>query len=109
MSNRLIHDEFSGRPVSRQRLYQLRKKRDGLCQNCGRPRQTYANWCDACQAVRQARLGHRPWRPGHIGRPPNSARAQPPACRRVRTLTDAEARAIVRAAIKAGLLSRPCI
>lgn len=37
-SRKLIHDEFThlkGK-VSRQRIYQLRKKRDGLCAICGK-------------------------------------------------------------------------
>ena len=33
----LIHDEFTNLPVSRQRKYQLRKQRDGLCTECGEP------------------------------------------------------------------------
>jgi hypothetical protein len=30
-----IHDEFSALPVSRQRKYQLRMRRDGRCSICG--------------------------------------------------------------------------
>jgi hypothetical protein len=32
-----IHDEFACLPISRQRKYQLRKKRDGRCTECGEP------------------------------------------------------------------------
>ena len=32
-----IEDEFTDRPVSRQRKYQMRKQRDGLCTVCGEP------------------------------------------------------------------------
>jgi hypothetical protein len=34
-----IKDEFQHLPVSRQRKYQLRKQRDGLCTECGAPAQ----------------------------------------------------------------------
>jgi hypothetical protein len=32
-----IDDEFSHLPISRQRKYQLRRKRDRLCTECGEP------------------------------------------------------------------------
>ena len=32
-----IKDEFTDLKVSRQRKYQLRKQRDGLCTECGKP------------------------------------------------------------------------
>ncbi len=32
-----IRDEFAGLPISRQRKYQLRMKRDQRCQQCGKP------------------------------------------------------------------------
>ncbi len=32
-----IQDEFTGLPISRQRKYQLRRQRDGLCTQCGEP------------------------------------------------------------------------
>ena len=35
--SKLIIDEFTRRPVSRQRKYQLRKQRDGRCTECGEP------------------------------------------------------------------------
>ena len=34
---RLIKDEFTALPVSRQRKYQLRMKRDQRCTECGEP------------------------------------------------------------------------
>jgi hypothetical protein len=36
---RPIQDEFTNLPVSRQRRYQLRKRRDNLCTECGAPAQ----------------------------------------------------------------------
>lgn len=39
-----IQDEFTHLPVSRQRRYQLRKRRDGLCTECGAPAD-YASRC----------------------------------------------------------------
>lgn len=41
---RPIQDEFTHLPVSRQRRYQLRKRRDGLCTECGAPA-TQASRC----------------------------------------------------------------
>jgi len=35
---KIIKDEFTGLPVSPQRRYQLRMKRDGRCAICGEPR-----------------------------------------------------------------------
>jgi|ERR1035438_977761 hypothetical protein len=35
---KIIKDEFTGLPVSPQRIYQLRMKRDGRCVVCGEPR-----------------------------------------------------------------------
>ena len=32
-----IRDEFTDLKISRQRKYQLRKQRDGLCTECGKP------------------------------------------------------------------------
>jgi hypothetical protein len=34
---RLIEDEFTRLPISRQRKYQLRRQRDGRCTQCGEP------------------------------------------------------------------------
>jgi len=48
-----IQDEFSHIP-SRQRRYQLRRKRDGFCSECGGRREHYATLCDAC-AIKQRR------------------------------------------------------
>jgi len=35
---KIIKNEFTGLPVSPQRIYQLRMKRDGRCVICGEPR-----------------------------------------------------------------------
>ncbi len=37
MSRRVIQDEFTNLPISRQRKYQLRMQRDGRCSKCGKP------------------------------------------------------------------------
>ena len=37
MSTKRIKDEFARLPISRQRKYQLRHKRDGRCETCGDP------------------------------------------------------------------------
>jgi hypothetical protein len=34
---KLIRDEFTHLPISRQRKYQLRMEREGRCTECGRP------------------------------------------------------------------------
>jgi hypothetical protein len=34
---RQIQDEFSALPISRQRRYQLRREKAGLCRVCGKP------------------------------------------------------------------------
>lgn len=43
-----IFDEFTDRKVSRQRKYQLRKKRDGLCHKCGQPTLLELGLCPKC-------------------------------------------------------------
>lgn len=47
---KLIIDEFSGLPVSRQRIWQLRRERDGFCRKCGVvqavPPSAYCPRCD---------------------------------------------------------------
>jgi hypothetical protein len=45
---RRIKDPFSNLPVSRQRKYQLRKKEDGLCTNCGSQESVTAYHCLDC-------------------------------------------------------------
>lgn len=48
----MIKDEFTGRedeagkPLSRQRLWQLRRQRDGLCIMCGKPTKPGRQLCD---------------------------------------------------------------
>ena len=43
-----IIDEFTDRPVSRQRKLQLRWARDGFCILCRKDREKYASRCDSC-------------------------------------------------------------
>ena len=42
---KLILDEFSNLPVSRQRKWQLRRERDGFCRICGVKRATVGVFC----------------------------------------------------------------
>ena len=46
---KVIQDEFSALPISRQRKWQLRQVRDGNCKRCGRKRTSYPQLCDPCQ------------------------------------------------------------
>lgn len=34
---KLIQDEFTSRPISRQRKYQMRKRKSGRCRICAKP------------------------------------------------------------------------
>lgn len=43
-----IKDEFTNRPISRQRKYQLRKLRAGLCKQCGKTAMPDSVHCDRC-------------------------------------------------------------
>lgn len=53
---KLIIDEFSGLPVSRQRIWQLRRERDGFCRKCGVvPRQDENPYCPRCEKLVQSR------------------------------------------------------
>jgi hypothetical protein len=61
--------------LSRQRIHQLSRIKQGLCRICLVPRNLYAELCDACEreyaAARRRREGSAgPWRPGGMGRPP---------------------------------------
>lgn len=47
---KLIIDEFTDLPVSRQRKFQMRRARDGKCIVCAKPRVT-ANHCEACAKI----------------------------------------------------------
>ena len=53
---RALIDEFTARrDLSRQRKYQLRAERDGLCRICGRKRDPDVRSCPACLEDRRAR------------------------------------------------------
>jgi hypothetical protein len=64
--------------ISRQRRWQLKKVKQGLCEICGLPIYKSALCFDHYipRAIRnreriRAKLGFNPWRPGSRGRPPN--------------------------------------
>lgn len=64
----------TGEPVSRQRIYQLRRQAEGRCQRCGKALTLYAIECAKCHAwsvryKRKAR-GCKPWRRNGPGRVP---------------------------------------
>ena len=67
--------------VSRQRAWQIVKRKAGFCGLCGtEPLHLYATTCDKCgvkyrQMVRK-RIGAKPWRKGTRGRPPKTAEGQ---------------------------------
>ena len=72
------------KPISRQRLYQMRMQYQGRCISCGGDRlaETSNLLCDAdlqkarVRARRRwRRLGVRPWRKGKRGRPPIGAKS----------------------------------
>ena len=44
-----IRDEFSDRPITRQRKYQLRKERDGTCTHCGHREPVQNGMCIRCR------------------------------------------------------------
>lgn len=67
--------------LSRQRVHQLSRIKQGLCRICRTPRNLYAELCDACEveyaAYRRRREGaNGPWRPGGMGRPPLWSKAR---------------------------------
>jgi len=45
----MIHDEFTELDISRQRRYQLRKKKLGLCTICGKRKIKSSDRCLKCQ------------------------------------------------------------
>lgn len=62
------------KPLSRQRLWQIRKQKAGLCKNCGHekalPGATLGKKCGREAKLRNRRRnGHKPWRKGKAGRP----------------------------------------
>ncbi len=72
---------MDAKPVSRQRRLQLERRAAGNCQQCNKPREHYANYCDGCAAQHRARqrerLGYNPGAPGKVGRP---AKVADPQC-----------------------------
>lgn len=52
-----IQDDLRDKPMSRQRKYQLRKQRAGLCKQCGKPAAP-ATHCPACEAKRRGAPAH---------------------------------------------------
>lgn len=52
----MIKDEFTDLPISRQRKYQLRKAKKGLCGCCG-AQKTLAALCDKCFDKTRKALG----------------------------------------------------
>jgi len=60
--------------MTRQRLWQLRKRAQGRCQSCGKPRNHYALYCDKCALGRREYMrkkrGSKPYDKDHVGRPP---------------------------------------
>lgn len=67
-------ENTASQAVTPQRKWQRRMKAAGRCVICGEPRNLYWSHCDPCQvkvtAKLRAKSGHKPWRPGGIGRPP---------------------------------------
>ena len=67
--------------ISKQRRWQLKKKADGRCTQCGRDRNLYKSYCDDCQKkqtkLNRKRKGCKPWKPGNRGRPPLTAYSNP--------------------------------
>ena len=59
--------------LSRQRKWQLKKKAEGLCQNCGKPAEK-GIWCKACgrkkKEENRLKRGFKQWVSGGKGRPP---------------------------------------
>jgi hypothetical protein len=69
---------------SRQRLWQLLRSAEGLCEICSAPITHYSTMCDGCAEKRRAqtrlRLKYKPWKPGGKGRPPK-VRSEPPVAK----------------------------
>jgi len=66
--------EGEEKPVSRQRLWQIRQVELGRCRLCGAPLGAYSQLCDAHAKQRAESLrkktGNKPWKKGSRGRPP---------------------------------------
>jgi cytochrome c5 len=66
--------------MTRQRKYQLKRKAEGRCAQCGNEELLIANHCHKCHekqlAYARKRNGHNPWEPGKVGRPPKYGRGR---------------------------------
>jgi len=62
--------------ISRQRLWQAKRLAEGRCVRCGKPRNLYAQRCDACQAIETQRIREKnqckAWKAGGRGRKPKN-------------------------------------
>lgn len=56
MGNKII-DEFAKLPVSRQRKWQMRQQKKGLCNNCGGHKERYSHYCNRCMSKYLKRKG----------------------------------------------------
>lgn len=65
---------FKADKVSRQRLWQIKMRKEGRCVNCGAENNgPYAERCQPCQdklREKTRKPGHKPWQPGSRGRKP---------------------------------------
>lgn len=72
-------DDLSGNEMTRQRRYQIRRRRALCCELCGKPRglslsKVLCGECSERKLKRQReRLGFKEWAPGGPGRPPLGA------------------------------------
>ena len=72
-----ICDEFSDLPVSRQRKWQLRQSKRGLCSICGAPKAKWsATYCavhhEAAKLLAREHRGCEAYESSGLGRPPNN-------------------------------------
>jgi len=76
MTRKKIIDEYTHETnLSRQRKYQLRHVRDGLCAECNRPQDpTSASLCAFHLEKRHRKRGSKPWISSRKGRPPKKVR-----------------------------------
>ena len=54
-----IIDEFTRRDVTRQRKYQLRQRKQGNCETCGKPAPAGLTECDDCAERNAKAQGHK--------------------------------------------------
>lgn len=78
MTRKKIVDEYTDRrDLSRQRKYQLRHERDGLCAQCSRPQDpTSSNHCTVHLEARRRNTGSKPWVEGGRGTMPKKLRCK---------------------------------